>query len=76
MLTRRLNERRYGPSSSVPHIQDQTQWDRRAIERASGGGMHLPYGYEPLMPVGNGCYIPAAQDPTDPATWRVPVVFT
>lgn len=30
----------------------------------------------PLMRTGNGGYIPAAQDPTDPHTWIVPVVWT
>lgn len=38
--------------------------------------LRLPFSGEPMMPTGNGGYVPAAQDPTDRSTWRVPVIFT
>jgi hypothetical protein len=44
-----------------------------------GGGVttFMPPGSPvPMMQTFNGGFIPAAQDPTDPSTWRVPVVFT
>jgi hypothetical protein len=45
---------------------------------ATGGNapLNLPGGNRPLMRTGKGGYIPAAQDPSDPATWMVAVVFT
>jgi hypothetical protein len=75
MLTRQLT-RPYGASNTVPHITNQSLWDRLELIRASAIGVHLPRGNEPMMDTGHGRVIPAAQDPTDPATWRVPVVFT
>ena len=75
MMTRSLH-RAYTAYDSVPHILNQSQYQRNNIQVASTLGVHLPYGYEPMMDAGRGTVIPAAQDPTDPSTWRVPVVFT
>lgn len=75
MLLRPI-QRHYSAVSTVPHIQDQSLHQRNQIERASLAGVCLPHGDEPMMTLKNGGVIPAAQDPTDPSTWRVPVVFT
>lgn len=61
---------------SVPHIQNQDQWVRGLLFRASVHSLAFPYSPAPLMRTANGGWIPAAQDPTDPKTWRTPVVFT
>jgi len=76
MLTRPVNERHYSASNTVPHITDQRLWRRAPLVRAGAPGLSLPYRGEPLMKMGHGGVIPAAQDPTDPTTWRVRVVFT
>jgi hypothetical protein len=71
MITRRMY-----PSQHIPHLVNQGEWARGLILRAGAQGVHLPNATEPMMNTGRGRYIPAAQDPTDPNTWRVPVVFT
>lgn len=76
MLTRPVNERYYAAGNTVPHITDQRMWSRPALVRAGAQGLALPHRGLPMMSVGHGGMIPAAQDPTDPATWQVPVVFT
>lgn len=76
MLTRPVNEKHYAASNTVPHITDQRLWSRVPLIRGGSGGLTLPYRGQPLMSVGHGGMIPAAQDPTDPRTWQVPVVFT
>lgn len=61
----------------VPHAEAQGHgyWDQYPLLRAGAVSLALP-GTAPLMTTGNGGAIPAAQDPTDPRTWRTPVVFT
>lgn len=76
MLTRPVNERYYAADNTVPHITDQRLWARIPLIRGGAPGLALPRFQEPMMKVGHGGMIPAAQDPTDPSTWRVPVVFT
>lgn len=75
MLTRPLG-RHYSARNTVP-VPTPDSHERGQLVRGSGAsGLHLPYGQDPMMHTGNGRVIPAAQDPTDPSTWRVPVVFT
>jgi hypothetical protein len=68
--------RRLAPDRSIPHLHNQGPLDRAQIARAGALGLHLPGGHRALMETSPGRYIPAAQDPTDPRTWQVPVVFT
>lgn len=75
MLTRPLG-RHYSAGNVVP-VPAPDSHDRGQLVRPdSVGGLHLPHGQDPMMDTGYGRVIPAAQDPTDPSTWRVPVVFT
>lgn len=74
MLTRPLG-RHYSASNVIP-VPAPDSYQPGTVIRATGGGLHLPRGNEPMMATGGGRVIPAAQDPTDPHTWRVPVVFT
>lgn len=75
MLTRPVNERHYSARNTVP-VPAPDHHERGELLRGGAPGIHLPRGGEPMMDTGNGRVIPAAQDPTDPSTWRVPVVFT
>lgn len=74
MLTRPLG-RHYSAGNTVPVPAPDSHQPGQLL-RSFGGGLHLPRGQEPMMDTGRGRVIPAAQDPTDPSTWRVPVVFT
>jgi hypothetical protein len=74
MLTRPLG-RRHSADNVVP-VPTPDSHQPGQLVRSSGGGLHLPRGNEPMTDMGNGIVMPAAQDPTDPHTWRVPVVFT
>jgi len=71
MITRPMR-----PNQDVPHLLNQGEWSRALLIRAGHQGVHLAGGQVPMMNTGRGRCIPAAQDPTDPRTWRVPVVFT
>lgn len=75
MLTRPLGKQ-YSASNTVPVPAPDNHDVQAPIIRAGAPGLHLPYRGEPLMKIGHGGVIPAAQDPTDPRTWQVPVVFT
>lgn len=74
MLTRRIRRSLYsGPVVPAPV---PANYPRGGLIRGGPAGVNLPGGLEPMMDTGRGRVIAAAQDPTDPSTWRVPVVFT
>lgn len=76
MLTRPLGKP-YSAANTVPVPTPDNHDVQVPIARGGAPGLHLPYrSGEPLMRIGHGGVIPAAQDPTDSRTWRVPVVFT
>lgn len=68
-----IHQRTWNEEDALPHLVNESNWQRGRILRAGNAGLCLKS--QPLMKIGNG-YIPAAQDPTDPNTWRVPVIFT
>jgi hypothetical protein len=77
MFTRPLPKTFYD-YEQVPHVMNQGRWNRGALAlRAGTPPLSLP-GEHALMPTGNGGYVRAALDPTDPRTWAGygPVVFT
>lgn len=76
MLTRPLG-RHYSAGNTVPVPTPDNHDVQGGIVRSGALGLQLPMVTgEPMMRVGHGGVIPAAQDPTDSRTWRVPVVFT
>lgn len=60
---------------AMPHLVNQSKWQRGALARGGVHSLHMPEG-EPMMETSPGRYIPAAQDPTDRRTWRTQVIFT
>lgn len=86
MIMTRSFDHNYTVSDAMPHMVNKNRWNKGKLHRAGQNTLSLnKCGSGPLMAIrGNTLpdgtvtysYIPVAQDPTDPATWRVPVVWT
>lgn len=62
---------------AMPHMVNPDRWNKGTLHTGGVFALNLPdQGNRALMPTGNGGYIPAADDPTDPSTWSVLHVFT
>ena len=70
MITRPL-PRTYSLTHRQVHVTPAYQ-----LARGGTSGLALSGPDGPMMRTKNGGYVPAAQDPTDPQTWSVPVIFT